>query len=57
MNKLKMISLNKVDDNVGKIGKRFPNCLTERIVGCKKMPTRIAAVLPQSLNSFLLHTH
>lgn len=30
MKKLKMHSINKVDDNVVKIGKLFPNCLTER---------------------------
>ena len=28
--KLKMHSVNKVDENVAKIGKLFPNCLTER---------------------------
>lgn len=31
MDKLKMHSINKVDDNIVKIGKLFPNCLTERI--------------------------
>ena len=30
MDKLKMHSLNKVDDNIKKIGVLFPNCLTER---------------------------
>ena len=30
MNKLKMHSVNKVDENVAKIGKLFPNCVTER---------------------------
>ena len=30
MNKLKMHSLNKVDDNIKKIGALFPNCVTER---------------------------
>lgn len=30
MTKLKMHSPNKVDDNIEKIGKLFPNCLTER---------------------------
>jgi len=30
MDKLKMHSINKVDDNILKIGKLFPNCLTER---------------------------
>ncbi len=30
MDKLKMHSINKVDDNIEKIGKLFPNCLTER---------------------------
>ena len=31
MEKLKMHSVNKVDENVVKIGKLFPNCLTERM--------------------------
>ena len=31
MNKLKMHTINKVDENVQKVGKLFPNCLTERI--------------------------
>lgn len=30
MDKLKMHSLNKVDENIEKIGKLFPNCITER---------------------------
>lgn len=30
MDKLKMHSLNKVNDNIAKIGRLFPNCLTER---------------------------
>ena len=30
MDKLKMHSLNKVDENITKIGKLFPSCLTER---------------------------
>lgn len=30
MDKLKMHSVSKVDENVAKIGKLFPNCLTER---------------------------
>ena len=30
MDKLKMHSINKVDENIGKIGKLFPNCITER---------------------------
>ena len=30
MEKLKMHSINKVDENVAKIGKLFPNCVTER---------------------------
>lgn len=30
MDKLKMHSLNKVDDNIKKIGALFPNCITER---------------------------
>ena len=35
MDKLKMHSPNKVDENIEKIGKLFPNCVTERIVGYK----------------------
>ena len=31
MEKLKMHSINKVDDNIEKIGEIFPNCITERI--------------------------
>ena len=31
MNKLKMHSINKVDENITKIGALFPNCLTERM--------------------------
>lgn len=30
MDKLKMHSINKVDENIEKVGKLFPNCLTER---------------------------
>ena len=30
MDKLKMHSVNKVDENIEKIGKLFPNCITER---------------------------
>ena len=30
MDKLKMHSVNKVDENVAKIGELFPNCVTER---------------------------
>lgn len=30
MDKLKMHSINKVDENIAKIGKLFPNCITER---------------------------
>jgi len=30
MDKLKMHTINKVDDNIGKIGRLFPNCITER---------------------------
>ena len=30
MDKLKMHSVNKVDENIAKIGKLFPNCVTER---------------------------
>ncbi len=33
MDKLKMHSINKVDENIEKIGKLFPNCITEVIKG------------------------
>ena len=33
---LKMHSPNKVEENIEKIGRLFPNCLTERIVGYKE---------------------
>lgn len=33
MEKLKMHSINKVDDNIEKIGRLFPNCITEKIDG------------------------
>lgn len=36
MNKLKMHTPNKVDENIEKIGALFPNCLTERIIGYKE---------------------
>ena len=35
MDRLKMHSVNKVDENVEKIGKLFPNCVTEAIVDDK----------------------
>jgi len=35
MDKLKMHSINKVDENIEKIGKLFPNCITEVIKGYK----------------------
>lgn len=33
MEKLKMHSINKVDENIEKIGRLFPNCITEKIDG------------------------
>ena len=33
MDKLKMHTANKVDENIEAIGRLFPNCVTERIVG------------------------
>lgn len=33
MDKLKMHTVNKVDENVEKIAKLFPNCVTEKISG------------------------
>ena len=33
MERLKMHSTNKVEENVKKIGRLFPNCITERVVG------------------------
>ena len=35
MDKLKMHSVNKVDENVERIGKLFPNCVTETIADDK----------------------
>ena len=33
MEKMKMHSINRVDENIKKIGKIFPNCITEEIRG------------------------
>lgn len=33
MDKLKMHSANKVEENIKKIGDLFPNCITEKISG------------------------
>ena len=33
MEKLKMHSVDKVEENIKKIGELFPNCITERVVG------------------------
>lgn len=41
MDKLKMHSVNKVDENIKKIGALFPNALTEVIRGYKKDGTAI----------------
>ncbi len=33
MDKLKMYSMNKIEENIKKIGSLFPNCITERKSG------------------------
>ncbi|MDD3363794.1 MAG: site-specific DNA-methyltransferase [Syntrophomonas sp.] len=60
MNKLKMHSVNKVDENIEKIGALFPNALTEVIKGYKDDGSAIVEpaidfdVLRQELSSFVV---
>lgn len=50
MDKLKMHSVNKVDENIEKIGKLFPNCVTETIVDDKLTKVIDFDVLRQELS-------
>ena len=55
MDKLKMHSINKVEDNIDKIGKLFPNCLTERINANGEIEKSIDFdVLKQELSSVIV---
>lgn len=60
MDKLKMHSINKVDENVEKIAKLFPNCLTEIIIGYDENNNPIieraidADVLAQEINTHVV---
>jgi Adenine specific DNA methylase Mod len=54
MDKLKMHSINKVDENVEKIGKLFPNCVTETIVDDKLTKVIDFDMLRQELSSFVV---
>ena len=55
MNKLKMHSLNKVEDNIAKIGALFPNCLTERKNGDGEVELAIDFdMLRQELSSVIV---
>lgn len=54
MDKLKMHSINKVDENVEKIAKLFPNCVTEAIVEDKLTKVVDFDMLKQELSSFVV---
>lgn len=54
MDKLKMHSINKVDENVERIGKLFPNCVTETIVDDKLTKVIDFDMLRQELSSFVV---
>lgn len=54
MDKLKMHSVNKVDENVEKIGKLFPNCVTETIVDDKLTKVIDFDILRQELSSVVV---
>ena len=55
MDKLKMHSANKVDESVAKIGKLFPNCVTERMNETGKVEYAIDFdVLKQELSSVVV---
>lgn len=55
MDKLKMHSINKVEDNIEKIGMLFPNCITERLDESGK-PERVIDfdILKQELSSVVV---
>jgi len=54
MDKLKMHSVNKVDENVEKIARLFPNCVTETIVDDKLTKVIDFDMLRQELSSFVV---
>lgn len=54
MDKLKMHSVNKVDENVEKIGKLFPNCVTETILDDKLAKVIDFDILRQELSSVVV---
>lgn len=54
MDKLKMHSVNKVDENVEKIARLFPNCVTETIVDEKLTKVIDFDMLKQELSSFVV---
>ena len=54
MDKLKMHSVNKVDENVERIGKLFPNCVTETIVDDKLTKVIDFDMLRQELSSYVV---
>jgi adenine-specific DNA-methyltransferase len=54
MDKLKMHSINKVDENVERIGKLFPNCVTETIVDDKLTKVIDFDMLKQELSAFVV---
>ena len=54
MDKLKMHSVNKVDENVERIGRLFPNCVTETIVDDKLTKVIDFEMLKQELSSVVV---
>lgn len=54
MDKLKMHSINKVDENVEKIARLFPNCVTESLVDGKLSRVVDFDMLKQELSSFVV---
>ncbi|HYE12470.1 MAG TPA: site-specific DNA-methyltransferase [Patescibacteria group bacterium] len=54
MDKLRMHSVNKVDENVEKIAKLFPNCVTEAIVEGRLTKVIDFDQLKQELSSFVI---
>ena len=54
MDKMKMHSVNKVDENIERIGKLFPNCVTETIVDDKLTRVIDFDMLKQELSSFVV---
>ena len=54
MDKLKMHSVNKVDENVEKIARLFPNCVTESLVDGKLTRVVDFDMLKQELSAFVV---